>query len=308
MSDDIILGWHFLSPAGTAYNGYRPPAVGVWEPPIDNPKPCVRGYHGSPTILKALQYATGPILGRCEYRGVVWHGDRDKWAARERRCIARVDASSWLRFAAAHIAERAIVRAGVTDERCHEAIRVARRFALGVATAEELRAAPRAAPRAVAHAAASDAAHAAVRAAAWAAVRAAAWVSAYDAAHAAASYYAAYAAANASAYAAAYAAASAASAASAAAAYAAAAADAAAAAAAAYANAAAHAAHAAAYYAAAAAAAAAHAAAYYAAHAAAHANAAAYANAAAWADEEQWLEEAALDLDCAPLFSVHPTR
>ena len=195
MSDDIILGWHFLSDDGTAFGGYRPPDIGMWEPPIENPEPCVRGYHGSPTILKALGYATGPILGRCEYRGVAWHGDRDKWAARERRCIARVDASSWLRFAAAHIAERAIVRAGVTYERCHEAIRVARRFALGGATAEELHAA---------------------------------YASAYAAA---------YASANASAYAA---------------------------------------------YAA--------------------------ARAAAWADEEQWLEEAALDLDCAPLFSVHPTH
>lgn len=214
MDNDIILGWHFLSDDGTAFGGYRPPDIGIWEPPIKNPEPCVRGYHGSPTILKALQYAQGPVLGRCEYRGVVWHGDRDKWAARGRRCIARVDASSWLRFAAAHIAERAIIRAGVTDERCHEAIRVARRFALGEATAEEL-CAVRNASHAAAHAARA---------------------SAYYAAHAAA-----YAAA-------------------AAAAYAAAAAD------------------------------------------------AAYANAAAWADEEQWFEEAALDLDCAPLFSVHPTR
>ena len=104
--DDITYGWHFLSADGTAYGGYRPPAVGVWEPPIEDPRPCVRGYHGSPTILKALEYATGPILGRCEYRGVVWHLDRAKWAARERRCIARVDASAWLRFAACHFAEQ----------------------------------------------------------------------------------------------------------------------------------------------------------------------------------------------------------
>ena len=138
MNDDIIYGWHFLSPDGTAYGGYRPPAVGVWEPPIDHPSPCTRGYHGSPTILKALVYANGPILGRCEYRGVVWDADGMKWAARERRCIARVDASAWLRFAACHFAEEACRVAGVTDKRIHNAIAVSRRYALGQATADEL--------------------------------------------------------------------------------------------------------------------------------------------------------------------------
>mgnify|MGYP000858844208 CR=1 FL=1 len=136
--EDIIYGWHFLSTHGTAYGGYRPPAVGAWEPPIENPEPCVRGYHGSPTVLKALRYAPGPILGRCEYRGVVWHGDGTKWAARERRCIARVDASAWLRFAACHFAEEALSMAGVTDKRSHNAVAVARRFALGLATANEM--------------------------------------------------------------------------------------------------------------------------------------------------------------------------
>lgn len=164
MGSDIVLGWHFLSPAGTAYNGYRPPAVGVWEPPIDDPAPCVRGYHGSPTVLKALGYATGPILGRCEYRGVVWHADGEKWAARERRCIARVDASAWLRFAACHFAEDACLVAAVTDAAAATAIRVAREFALGQATAQEL-----ASARVSACASACDSARASAWASAWAA-------------------------------------------------------------------------------------------------------------------------------------------
>ena len=170
---DITYGWHFLSADGTAYRGYRPPAVGVWEPPIEDPRPCVRGYHGSPTILKALEYATGPILGRCEYRGVVWHLDRAKWAARERRCIARVDASAWLRFAACHFAEEALRAAGVTDKRSHNAISVARRFAMGQATHEELDAA---------WSAAKDAAWSAAKDAAWSAAKDAAWYAAKDAA------------------------------------------------------------------------------------------------------------------------------
>ena len=167
--EDIVYGWHFLSPTGTAHGGYRPPAVGIWEPPIENPKPCVRGYHGSPTILKALEYATGPVLGRCEYRGVAWDADGTKWAARERRCIARVDASAWLRFAACHFAEDALRAAGVTDGRSHNAVAVARRFALGLATAAEM-----------------DAARDAARDAAWYASWAAAWAAAWDASWAAA--------------------------------------------------------------------------------------------------------------------------
>ena len=170
MGSDIVLGWHFLSEDGAAWGGYRPPAVGVWEPPIDDPTPCVRGYHGSPTVLKALSYATGPILGRCEYRGVVWHADGEKWAASERRCIARVDASAWLRFAACHFAEEACRVAAVTD--AATAIRVAREFALGQATAQEL-------------ASVRDSARASARASARDSARDSAWDSAWDSARAA---------------------------------------------------------------------------------------------------------------------------
>ena len=131
MSDDIIYGWHFLSAEGKAYGGYVPPPVGEWEPPIENPEPCVRGYHGSPTILKALAFATGPILGRCEFRGVVWDGDGTKWAARGRRCIARVDASRLLRYFAVHVAEDAMRAAEWTDPRSWAATQAARDYADG---------------------------------------------------------------------------------------------------------------------------------------------------------------------------------
>ena len=131
MGSDIVLGWHFLSPAGTAYGGYRPPAVGEWEPVIESPEPCLRGYHGSPTILAALEYANGPILGRCEFRGVVMHADGRKWAARERRCIARVDASRLLWYFAAHVAEEAMLAAKWTDPRSWAATQAARDYADG---------------------------------------------------------------------------------------------------------------------------------------------------------------------------------
>ncbi len=173
---DIVYGWHFLDSRGCAYGDYVPPAVGVWEPRIDNPEPCVRGYHGSPTILDALPYADGPILGRCEYRGVVWHPDGDKWAARERRCIARVDASALLRFAACHFAEAALKTAGIKDECSWNTIAVARRFALGAATVAEM-----------------SAAHDAARSASHSPARYAARYTAYPYAHNAARYASCYA-------------------------------------------------------------------------------------------------------------------
>ncbi len=193
MSDDIVYGWHFIDESGRAHGGYVPPPVGEWEPPIDNPEPCLRGYHGSPTILAALRYANGPILGRCEYRGVVWHDDGRKFAARERRCVARVDASRLLWYFAAHVAEEAMHAAKWTDPRSWAATRAARDFADGKISDAALaaaRAAALAAARDVAGAAAGAAAlaaaGAAALAAAGAAARAAAWAAARDVAGAAA--------------------------------------------------------------------------------------------------------------------------
>ncbi len=42
-----------------------------------------RGLHSSPTVLKALEYAPGPILWRTVSSGeIVWHEpSRGKWAA-----------------------------------------------------------------------------------------------------------------------------------------------------------------------------------------------------------------------------------
>ena len=147
---DIVIGYHFLSADGTAYRGYRPAPVGEWEPDIPSPVLCKRGYHGSLRILDALGYAMGPILQRCEYRGVVY--DDDKFVAVSRRALARADATSLLRIFAARCAESALALVANPDPRSLAACEVARRHALGMATNAEL-----AAARAAAWAAASDA-------------------------------------------------------------------------------------------------------------------------------------------------------
>lgn len=176
---NTVIAYHFLASDGTAHGGYRPAPVGEWEPEIPDPVLCLRGYHGSVRVLDALTYATGPILQRCEYRGVV-HG-YDKLVAVSRRALCRANATALLRIFAVRCAEEALSRLAKPDPRSLAACEVASRHALGQATDREL-AAAWAAAGAAARAEARDAA----RAAAWAAARDAAWAAAGDAAWAAA--------------------------------------------------------------------------------------------------------------------------
>ena len=176
---NTVIAYHFLSSDGTANGGYRPAPVGEWEPEIPDPVLCQRGYHGSVRVLDALKYATGPILQRCEYRGVV-HGD-DKLVAVSRRALCRANATALLRIFAVRCAEEALSRLAKPDPRSLAACEVASRHALGQATDRELAAAWTAA-WAAAWTAAWTAAGDAARAAAGAAAGAAAWDAARDAA------------------------------------------------------------------------------------------------------------------------------
>ena len=63
--------WHFTEKAGILRNG-NPFEVGVALPTIKGGiKPCHNGYHGSPTVLDALNYAPGPHLYKRELSGTV---------------------------------------------------------------------------------------------------------------------------------------------------------------------------------------------------------------------------------------------
>lgn len=95
---DHVDGWHFAG--DTLRDGSPLPRKGDKLPTIDNPMPCVRGYHASPTALQALQYAPGPRVARVRLSGVVVpHGEPlDKWAASEREMLTEyVDVSAVLR-------------------------------------------------------------------------------------------------------------------------------------------------------------------------------------------------------------------
>jgi hypothetical protein len=186
------IAYHFLQANYRSGEGGEPPwTVGETRTIKGNVELCKRGYHASPTPYDALQYAPGPVFCRVEINPVESEGD--KMVGRTRTLLAAVDVSRELRLFACECAERALNRereAGrEPDARSWAALEVARRYASGEASGEELdaawaagrdaawdaRAAARDAGWAAARAAARPAAWAAAQAAAQAAARAAAW-------------------------------------------------------------------------------------------------------------------------------------
>ena len=168
--------------------GKRP---GKWMPPIEGDLvPCENGYHlcRPDDLLVWL----GPRIFVSEYRGEMV-ADDNKIVVREARLLRETDWNERsARLFACDCAERVLPifeKEYPDDKRPREAIRVARLFARGEATAaawDAARAAAWDAARAAAWAAAWAAAGDAARAAAWAAAGDAAWAAAGDAAWAAA--------------------------------------------------------------------------------------------------------------------------
>jgi len=159
--------------------GKRP---GKWMPVVENISMCRSGYHvvEAEHIADFLKY--GYHIFEVEVRGDQLRSS-NKLCVSQARLLRLLDWSeSRARLFACDCAERALdLFGGEVDPRSREAIEVARRFARGEATLEELRAARDAAGDA-AWAAARNAARDAARDAAWAAARNAAWDAAGDAA------------------------------------------------------------------------------------------------------------------------------
>ena len=102
--------------------------------------PCLRGFHGSPSLWDALQYGKGPIAEMVELSGDLQpHGTPvDKWVGRKRTLLARVDVSRELRLFAADCAEHVLPLFETkypNDDRPRLAIRAARILAEGDANA-----------------------------------------------------------------------------------------------------------------------------------------------------------------------------
>jgi hypothetical protein len=164
------------------------------DPPV---KLCERGLHASEHVLDTLQYRDVGCLTLVGIGGEIVEGD-DKIAGTSRKTLAiltEAQTERVLREIGCACAELAMQwayydRGEEPDPRSLEAIAVARRYARGEETREELDAARDAAwavARAVARDAARDAAWAVARAAAWDAARDAAWAAAWTVARDAAS-------------------------------------------------------------------------------------------------------------------------
>ncbi len=196
-----IKAWHFLS---TDYRlGYadgRKVGADTLTTVSGEPRLCKHGLHGSRKVLDALSYAHGPIVCRVTIGGKIIDGN-NKIVGTERYIEWTLDATWLLHEFACWCAERALKKAGVSDERCWNAIFAKRGWLNEEVTDDELVAAwdaawvaawaaaraaawdaARAAARAAAWDVAWDAAWDAACAAAWAAARAAAWDAAWDAA------------------------------------------------------------------------------------------------------------------------------
>ena len=134
---------------------------------------CRVGLHASKRALDALDNAPGPFVSRVRLEGWIVAGDDKACATRRVRLAGPVDVTRELRLCACDCAERVLPifeREHPADDRPRKAVEVARRFANGEATQEEL-AAAWAATRAAAGAAARDAAWAAAWDTAWDALR-----------------------------------------------------------------------------------------------------------------------------------------
>jgi hypothetical protein len=184
-----VLGWHFCrNDKRLCFNDGRRIHTGRTIKVDCKPVLCQSGLHASRNLLDALHYAHGNILCRVRLSGEIVHGD-DKMVATERTVLWMRSVAPILHEFACRSAERALRRAGVTDERCWNAIKVKRLWLAGKATNTELTAArdtawdaawttawtTRGAARA---AAARTAAWTTARAAAWDAARTTAWTTA----------------------------------------------------------------------------------------------------------------------------------
>ena len=174
--------YHFLkSDRRLQFEPYTPVVVGETLVYPGEPELCMTGLHASKRIIDALNYAPGPVLCVVELGGKIIHGD-DKAVAQERTVSWMQDISPTLHEFACQVAEEALEKHGVTDERSWKAIEVKRLWLKGKASDKELKAAWDAAYAAAGSA--TDAARSAVNAAKDAA-KFATWCAAESAAYAA---------------------------------------------------------------------------------------------------------------------------
>ena len=133
-----MIAYHFLREDMTAGSGEEVAwSVGEERTIEGDLALCDRGYHSAPSWWDALQYAPGPVACIVEITKPEAK-DESKQVSRTRKLIAAKNVSKELRLFACDQAEAALKQANVTDEVPWSTIEIARRFAEGMATSEEL--------------------------------------------------------------------------------------------------------------------------------------------------------------------------
>ena len=145
-----MIAWHFLKEDMCAgYGKERAWKVGD-ERTVKTKtiKLCERGYHSSPTLFDALEYAPGPMACIVEVSEPEAK-DTTKQVSRTRKLLVAVNVDKELRQFAIDCAERALLRerehGREPDARSWAALEAARAFIRGEITPEELYAAANAA-------------------------------------------------------------------------------------------------------------------------------------------------------------------
>ena len=165
----MITAYHFLLAGMRAGSGHEKAwEIGETRTIADpqNIRLCKYGYHSSPSLWDALAYAPGPMACLVKISKPLATDDEQnkrKAVSASRTLIKAVNVERELRLFACDCAERVLhiyEKKVPNDKRARTTIEVARKFADGKATKEEL---------AAAGAAAGDAASAAAGAGAWAA-------------------------------------------------------------------------------------------------------------------------------------------
>ena len=145
--------YHFLNADMTANSGNEPPWKEGEERKIADVSRielCTYGYHASPTLWDALQYANGPVACLVKV-GKAYASDNSpapKSVHAKRTLINAVNIERELRLFAADCAEHVLYlfeKEHPVDSRPRAAIDMARNFANGAATKQELAAAQAAA-------------------------------------------------------------------------------------------------------------------------------------------------------------------
>ena len=186
MSEPLIAYWFAMADKqGRAYSPNKPDEkweVGKKRTLRGQVVPCRYGFHGSPTLWQALEYAPGPLACKVELGGTIVR-DSDKLVASQKTLLAAVNVERELRLFAADCAEHVLHIFELeypNNDRPRKAIAAARDYADGRIDYAAMVAAKSAAEWAAESAAAARAA--AARAAAMVAAKSAAMVAAKSAA------------------------------------------------------------------------------------------------------------------------------